>query len=119
MPVKDYYKILGVNRSATFEDIKKSYHNMIRKYHPDINQGDPYCEFIFREIIEAYSILGDIDKRLQYSILLNQDNITKKLMHKKFDIRNMLGKKKKTDESYTSILAKQNPSIIKKIKKQK
>ena len=115
--MKDYYKILGVKRTASNEEIKKAYRELVRKYHPDINQGDAYCEIIFREIIEAYHSIGNLDKRLQYSISLSEARINKKLMHKKFDLKKILSKKPKNDESYTSILAKQNPSILNKILK--
>lgn len=62
----DYYKILGVNRNATEEDIKKSYRQMALKYHPDRNPGDKGSEQKFKEAAEAYEVLGDPEKRRRY-----------------------------------------------------
>lgn len=55
---KDYYKILGVSRSATDDEIKKAYRKMALKYHPDKN-SDPGAEEKFKEIAEAYEVLSD------------------------------------------------------------
>src|SRR3989338_1292284 len=60
---KDYYKTLGVSKSATKEDIKKAFHKLAHKYHPDKKTGD---EKKFKEISEAYSILSDDKKRAEY-----------------------------------------------------
>jgi len=60
---KDYYKILGVSKSSSQEEIKKAYYNLAHKFHPDKGSGD---EEKFKEINEAYQILGDKDKRAQY-----------------------------------------------------
>jgi len=60
---KDYYKILGVNHNASQEEIKKAYHRLAHKYHPDKAGGD---EKKFKEINEAYQILSDSNKRRQY-----------------------------------------------------
>ncbi|GIY77820.1 protein tumorous imaginal discs, mitochondrial [Caerostris extrusa] len=62
---KDYYKILGVPRSATQKDIKKAYYEQ-KKNHPDINKGDPEAETKFQAVNEAYEVLGDEYKRKQY-----------------------------------------------------
>ncbi|HZX49777.1 MAG TPA: DnaJ domain-containing protein, partial [Candidatus Paceibacterota bacterium] len=61
--MKDYYKVLGVSRDASFEDIKRAYRKLAHKYHPDIKGGD---EEKFKELNEAYQILSDSDKRSQY-----------------------------------------------------
>ncbi len=74
--VKDYYKVLGVERTASSVEIRKAYLKLIRKYHPDLNQGSHENVHILKEIIDAYKILGDLDNRLRYSILLNR-SITK------------------------------------------
>ncbi|MBF0211718.1 MAG: DnaJ domain-containing protein [Desulfamplus sp.] len=66
MAETDYYKILGVNKSATQQDIKKAYHKLAIKYHPDKNKDDKNAEAKFKEISEAYAVLSDKDKRQQY-----------------------------------------------------
>jgi len=62
---KDYYNILGVNRDATEEEIKKGYRKMALKYHPDKNK-DPGAEEKFKEVSEAYEVLSDKDKRAAF-----------------------------------------------------
>ena len=62
---KDYYKILGVSRNATDDDIKKGYRKMALKYHPDKNK-DPGAEEKFKEVAEAFEVLKDKDKRAVY-----------------------------------------------------
>ncbi|NIG53060.1 DnaJ C-terminal domain-containing protein [Chitinophaga sp. Cy-1792] len=66
MDVKDYYKILGVEKSSTAEQIKKAYRKLAVKYHPDKNPGDKAAEEKFKEINEAYEVLSDADKRKKY-----------------------------------------------------
>lgn len=66
---KDYYKILGVKKDATQEDIKKVYRKLARKYHPDANPNDPKAEEKFKEIGEAYEVLKDPEKRSKYDQL--------------------------------------------------
>src|SRR6185436_15422191 len=63
---KDYYTVLGVPASATQEEIKKQYRKLASKHHPDKNQNDPKAAERFKEISEAYQVLGDADKRKQY-----------------------------------------------------
>ncbi len=63
---RDYYEILGIERSATPEEIKKAYRKVAIKYHPDKNPGDKEAEEKFKEAAEAYEILSDSDKRAQY-----------------------------------------------------
>lgn len=66
MRYKDYYEILGVSKDATSNDIKKAYKKLAKKYHPDLNQGDKNAEEKFKEINEAYEVLGDEGKRKKY-----------------------------------------------------
>ena len=62
----DYYKILGVGKNASDEEIKKAYRKLARKYHPDTNQGDKKAEERFKEISQAHDVLADPDKRKAY-----------------------------------------------------
>jgi len=66
MERKDYYKILGINKTATQEEIKKAYRKLARKYHPDLNPGNKEAEEKFKEINEAYAVLSDPQKRKEY-----------------------------------------------------
>ena len=68
MQYKDYYKILGVERSANADDLKKVYRRLARKYHPDVSK-EPNAEARFKEISEAYEVLKDPDKRSAYDRL--------------------------------------------------
>lgn len=63
---KDYYKDLGVERTASADEIKKAYRKMALKHHPDRNQSDPVAEEKFKEISEAYEVLSDVEKRQRY-----------------------------------------------------
>ena len=63
MEFKDYYATLGVAKNATEKEIKQAYRKLARKHHPDVNPGDKAAEARFKEINEAYEVLGDPDKR--------------------------------------------------------
>jgi molecular chaperone DnaJ len=63
---KDYYAVLGVSATATQDDIKKQYRRLAKKFHPDANRSDPAAADRFKEISEAYNVLGDAEKRKQY-----------------------------------------------------
>ena len=69
MEYKDYYSILGVDRKAGTEEIKKAFRKLARKYHPDVNQGDQAATEKFKEINEAYEVLSDPEKRKKYDEL--------------------------------------------------
>lgn len=63
---KDYYEVLGVNKNADDTAIKKAYRKLAKKYHPDTNQGNADAEKKFKEVNEAYGVLGDKEKRKLY-----------------------------------------------------
>lgn len=63
---KDYYAVLGVSATASQDDLKKAYRKLAAQYHPDRNQGDPKAAERFKEISEAYNVVGDAEKRKQY-----------------------------------------------------
>ena len=67
---RDYYEVLGVDRSADDKTIKKAYKRLARKYHPDLNPDDPKgAEAKFKEVNEAYDVLKDPQKRARYDQL--------------------------------------------------
>ncbi len=63
---RDYFKVLGVERNATSDSIKRAFRKLAREYHPDVNPGDVNAEEKFKEVSEAYEVLSDPDKRRRY-----------------------------------------------------
>ena len=63
---RDYYEVLGVDKSADDAALKKAFRQLAKKYHPDMNPGDKEAEQKFKEIQEAYAVLSDAEKRKQY-----------------------------------------------------
>ena len=66
MAKRDYYEVLGVDKSASTDEIKKAYRKVAIKYHPDKNPDDPSSEEKFKEAAEAYEVLRDQDKKQRY-----------------------------------------------------
>jgi|SRR5580704_2307066 curved DNA-binding protein len=66
MPEIDFYKTLGVGRNASAEEIRKAYKKLARKYHPDVRPGDKDAADQFKKVQQAYSVLGDAEKRVQF-----------------------------------------------------
>src|SRR5882762_6112576 len=69
MDFKDYYATLGVPKTASEKEIKQAFRKLARKHHPDVNPGDKSAESKFKEINEAYEVLGDPEKRKKYDEL--------------------------------------------------
>lgn len=77
MIFKDYYAILGCNKNSSNEEIKKKYHSLALKYHPDKNPRDKIAEEKFKDINEAWSVLGDKSKREEYDKIYDKGKATK------------------------------------------
>src|ERR687890_1016441 len=69
MEFKDYYATLGVTKASTEKEIKQAFRKLARKHHPDVNPSDKAAEAKFKEINEAYEVLGDPAKRKKYDEL--------------------------------------------------
>src|SRR5580693_5477306 len=63
---QDYYQTLGVDRSASAEEVRKAYRKLARKHHPDLNPGDKSAEDLFKKVQEAYDVLSDPKKKEMY-----------------------------------------------------
>src|SRR6187549_1934083 len=66
MSKRDYYEILGVSKTSSVDEIKKSYRKVAMQFHPDRNPGDKAAEEKFKEAAEAYEVLSDAEKKAQY-----------------------------------------------------
>src|ERR1700737_2882230 len=71
MEFKDYYKVLGVERSADQKAISQAFRKLARQHHPDVNRGDKNAEAKFKEINEAYQVLHDPERRAKYDQILD------------------------------------------------
>ena len=74
MEYKDYYKILGVDKNADQKEIKKAYRKLAKKYHPDLNSGNKSAQEKFKDVNEAYEVLGDEQKRKKYDMFGSSGN---------------------------------------------
>ncbi len=93
MAETDYYKILGVSKTASDAEIKKAYRKLALKYHPDKNKGDSAAEAKFKELSEAYAVLSDKEKRQQYDTYGSdgfQQRYSKEDIFKNFDFGDIL-----------------------------
>lgn len=104
--MKDYYAILGINRNASEEEIKKAYRKLAVDYHPDRNKGDKAKEEKFKEITEAYEILKDKQKRYQYDNFGNNQNHFGFNRDNGFDFDDLFNVRKPSQQTfYTANLA--------------
>lgn len=83
--MKDYYKILGVERTASSKEIKDAYFRLTRQYHPDVNPEITALSF-FHDVVEAYNILGNLDNRLHYSFIISQNKYNQPKWIRKFNL---------------------------------
>lgn len=92
MAGKDYYKMLGVSKSSSADELKKAYRKLAMKYHPDRNKGDKNAEARFKDISEAYAVLSDKEKRKQYDMFGSegfQNRFTQEDIFRDFDFGNI------------------------------
>lgn len=90
----DYYETLGVDKSATAAEIKKSYRKLALKYHPDKTSGDKVAEEKFKEVSEAYAVLSDVEKKKQYDTYGSTDfhqRYSQEDIFRNFDLNDILG----------------------------
>lgn len=80
MKFKNYYKILGVKRTASTAQIRDRYKKLVKVLHPDKHNGNPTFIRKFQEIKEAYEVLGNLDKRLEYSQLLHSTTMVQSIV---------------------------------------
>jgi len=97
MPESDYYKVLGVNKSASDNEIKKAYRKLALKYHPDQTKGDKQAEAKFKQVSEAYAVLSDKEKRQQYDTFGSAlqrhrrvDRVFSSVIHRKISLKDLI-----------------------------
>merc|ERR1712097_153292 len=92
---RDYFKVLGVERSADADTVKRAFRKLARQYHPDVNPDDQDAEARFKEVSEAYEVLSDPEKRRRYEQFGQYWNQKQKKKKKKKKKKNPPKKKKK------------------------
>jgi len=93
MASKDYYKILGVEKNASADELKKAYRKLAMKYHPDLTKGEKAAEEKFKEINEAYAVLSDPEKRKQFDMFGSegfQQRFSQEDIFRNFDLGDIL-----------------------------
>ncbi len=93
MSTTDYYKVLGVNKNTSDDDIKKAYRKLAMKYHPDRSGSSKTAEEKFKTISEAYAVLSDKEKRKQYDMFGSngfQKRYSQEDIFRGFDLNNIL-----------------------------
>ena len=91
--MEDYYKILGVEKNSTEDDIKKAYRKLAMKFHPDRNPNNKQAEEKFKKISEAYAVLSDKEKRKQYDSFGSdafRQRYTQEDIFRNFDLNDIL-----------------------------
>ncbi len=94
MSGKDYYKILGISKTATEDEIKKAYRKLAMKYHPDRNKDDKAAESMFKDVSEAYAVLSNKEKRQQYDMFGSegfQNKFSQEDIFRDFDFGSIFG----------------------------
>ena len=122
MPYKNYYQILGVNKDASQEEIKAAYRNLSKKYHPDLNNGDPEAEKRFKEINEAYQALNRKNNHSRFNMNGNYrtrwDNMVRNFrndsLHHEQDLHDYI---KELEEIVESFIKEKPNSILYKFLK--
>lgn len=115
---KDYYKILGVSKKSSIDEIKKAFRNLARKYHPDVTKNDKELEKRFKDIFEAYEVLSDDEKKKQYDLYTEQDwNIRKATGNLNENLVNKKGSNSSFSDFFYSIFGSVKENTLKNIKK--
>jgi DnaJ-class molecular chaperone len=84
--IKDYYKILGIERTTSTEEIKRAYRKLVKQFHPDFNK-DPEALKLFHLITEAYRVLGNLNNRLDYALILYEQDMIKEEARRIYQVR--------------------------------